>query len=347
MANKRQFSTQMSCINQRFIPNSEMASSTTTLVFVLLEHFSLLSFTTAIDCLVTANLVEKSKRFQYKTVSIGEQLVLSDVGINVSTDMTIDDFSLLDSINVIMICGGLRTDLTEHSILSNTIINSARRNVTLGGIWNGSLYLAQAGILDDASYALHPDNHAYAIEHFPQYTLSNETYVHHDNTLTSSGPSSTLDMMLSLISQITHSSIANAVREILSCDRTSLSKTELQLSHSLPASTPNEVKEAISLMSNNLDELLSVNDIAAYLNISRRKLERIFQTHVQASPSKYYLELRLTYARQLLYQSGDSISTIAASTGFRSTTHFSRCFKEFFGLAPVEMRRCLIKPSSV
>ena len=145
-------------------------------------------------------------------------------------------------------------------------------------------------------------------------------------------------MMLALVQKITSQPNSNAVREILSCDRGIPLNFKPQLQTCLPDSAPAIVKEANQLMVSNLDEPLHVEDIARYLKISRRKLERLFKTHIQTSPSKYYLELRLTYARQLLLQSEDSISAIAASTGFSSTTHFSRCFKEFFSVSPSVMR---------
>ncbi|MBU2897896.1 GlxA family transcriptional regulator [Vibrio hepatarius] len=334
----RTFSTPMRDTNQCFMPKKKLSSKQTSVLFVVLEHFSLMSFTCAVDCLVTSNLVEGENRFIFAIAGLEPVDVISDLGIAVTPDQTLSEIKTVDNIDILIICGGYRTNLTEHSHLSKLLALGFKRDVTLGGIWNGAIFLAQAGVLDGQQYALHPDNHAYAKERFPRCILSSSSYVNNGNILTSAGASSTLDLMLTLIQKITSQPNSNAVREILSCDR-GISTTVQPIIHTcLPDSVPAILKEASTLMTNNLDELLTIDDIARYLNISRRKLERLFKTHIQASPSKYYLELRLTYARQLLLQSEDSISTIAASTSFSSTTHFSRCFKEFFSVSPTAMR---------
>ncbi|WP_284193577.1 GlxA family transcriptional regulator [Vibrio zhanjiangensis] len=320
------------------MPKPKAAFEQTNVLFVVLEHFSLMSFTCAVDCLVTSNLVEGTKRFVFSTIGLKPDNVLSDIGIHITPDYILSDIKTLRDNDILIVCGGYRTNLMEHARLSKLISQGCKRNAILGGIWNGAVALCQAGVLEKKPYALHPDNHAYAKERFPSCILSSDSYVDSNNIVTSSGASSTLDMMLALVEKITSQANSNAVREILSCDRGMPVNSKPQLHTCLPDSAPAIVKEANLLMVSNLDEPLHVEDIARCLKISRRKLERLFKSHIQTSPSKYYLELRLTYARQLLLQSEDSISAIAASTGFSSTTHFSRCFKEFFSVSPSMMR---------
>jgi transcriptional regulator GlxA family with amidase domain len=55
-------------------------------------------------------------------------------------------------------------------------------------------------------------------------------------------------------------------------------------------------------------------------------------------PSKYYLELRLNRARQLLQQTSKSIVQIGLSCGFSSGPHFSSTYRSHFGITPREER---------
>nr|WP_315983903.1 helix-turn-helix domain-containing protein [Aliamphritea spongicola] len=59
---------------------------------------------------------------------------------------------------------------------------------------------------------------------------------------------------------------------------------------------------------------------------------------METSPSKYYLELRITQARRLLLQTSHSITDIALACGFVSSSHFSNCYKDYFGTAPTFAR---------
>jgi AraC-like DNA-binding protein len=55
-------------------------------------------------------------------------------------------------------------------------------------------------------------------------------------------------------------------------------------------------------MEANIEEPLSTDDIAGLVGISRRQLERLFKQYLGSLPSRYYLELRLQRARQLLLE---------------------------------------------
>ena len=72
-------------------------------------------------------------------------------------------------------------------------------------------------------------------------------------------------------------------------------------------------------MEANLEEPIDLDELAVYVNVSRRQLERLFQKYLHCSPSRYYLKLRLIRARQLLKQTSMSIIEVASVCGFVST----------------------------
>jgi len=72
--------------------------------------------------------------------------------------------------------------------------------------------------------------------------------------------------------------------------------------------------------------------------VSRRQLERLFQKYLHCSPSRYCLKLRLICARQLLKQTPMSIIEVASVRGFVSTPHFSKCYREYYGIPPRDER---------
>ena len=94
----------------------------------------------------------------------------------------------------------------------------------------------------------------------------------------------------------------------------------------------------MELMEQNTEEPLAAHEIAELVNLSRRQLERLFKRYVGNMPAKYYLELRLKKARQLLLTSSKSIIQIGLSCGFSSGPHFSSAYKTFFEITPREER---------
>lgn len=79
-----------------------------------------------------------------------------------------------------------------------------------------------------------------------------------------------------------------------------------------------------------------------YARLSRRSLsafKRDFFKIYQTTPGKWLQEKRLNHARLLLSGGGKSIGDAAFESGFESTSHFSRSFKEQFGISPSEVSR--------
>ncbi|WP_374428872.1 helix-turn-helix domain-containing protein, partial [Ideonella dechloratans] len=99
-----------------------------------------------------------------------------------------------------------------------------------------------------------------------------------------------------------------------------------------------KLAEAVALMEANLGEPLPTEEIARLVGVSRRQLERLFKQHLDALPSRWYLELRLDRARDMLRQTHQSILQIALSCGFASGPHFSNAYRARYGHTPREER---------
>lgn len=98
-------------------------------------------------------------------------------------------------------------------------------------------------------------------------------------------------------------------------------------------------EESLALMRNNLSEPLQAGELAAYLGITPKKLERLFRRFTGELPARFYRTLRLEQARALLHDSGLGIDEIGQRCGFSSASHFSRCFRDFSGHSPRQERK--------
>ena len=70
MSNTRVFSSVMQDINSLYLPSNERQVQSFKVAFVLLENFSMMSFTAAIDVLITANLVSGETLFEVSSYAL-------------------------------------------------------------------------------------------------------------------------------------------------------------------------------------------------------------------------------------------------------------------------------------
>ena len=337
---KRHFSKAMRSTNSAFLPAQESPNRPARVAFVLLEHFSLMAFTAAVDALVTANLVRSAPLFAFTTYGLDSLAVKSDLDIDIAAGGRLEQLQLTveDHLDILIVCGGFRCSLEQHQALNKKLREADKHRVILGGLWNGSIALAHAGLLEGKSCSLHPDNHAYMGEMFANVQVAKRTYSVEEYRATSAGAVSALEMMLELIVHFQGQDTVRAIREILSCDQVA-EHGEVELIHSTDEpSFPKPLCDLLQVMGANIEEPLTVEELATVSGVSRRRIERLFQTHLDTSPSRYYLELRITHARRLLLQSSEPIANIAVACGFVSSTHFSHCYKDYFGVSPSASR---------
>ena len=153
--------------------------------------------------------------------------------------------------------------------------------------------------------------------------------------ITCSGGTAALDMMLYLISRQHGEMLANQVSEQFIHDRIREphDHQRMELRTRIGVSHPKLII-AISQMEANLEEPISQTELASFSDISTRQMERLFRKYLNNTPTRYYLMLRLQRARGLLLQTSMSILSVALACGFVSASHFSKCYREYYGKTP-------------
>ena len=84
---------------------------------------------------------------------------------------------------------------------------------------------------------------------------------------------------------------------------------------------------------------LSIEDIIKTMNYSHCHIIRLFKKETGTTPSQYFLQIKLHYARSLLETTDLSVLDIASTVGFSSLGHFTKVFKNQFSLPPANYRK--------
>jgi transcriptional regulator GlxA family with amidase domain len=307
--------------------------------FLQLPNYSMVTFSSAVASLRGANYISKKTLYEWQVVSMDGNPVTASVGLQVSPTISINELNFTD-LEAVIVCGGTYIDRAYDKNTITFLRKVASAKIRLGSTCTGSYLLAAAGLLDGYKSTIHWENIASMREEFPNVLMTSNLFAIDRDRFTCSGGNSSLDMMLQFVSNHHGPELAAAVSEMFIMERirdhhdTQRIPLRLHLGNSQP-----KLIEAVALMESNLEETISLDDLAQYVGVSRRQLERLFQKHLKCVPSRYYLELRLNRARQLLLQTNLSIIDVSLACGFVSAPHFSKCYRDFFGIPPREERR--------
>ncbi len=301
-------------------------------LFVLIEEFSLVAFSNAIEPLRLANRIAKKKLYTWELASEHGQKVTCSNGISLDVESTIHDAT---KPNYIVLCTGENVrDYATKSLIS-WIRKEARSDTIIGAICTGTYILAKAGLLNDYKATIHWENKESLKEEFGNLTITESIYSINKKRFTSAGGTASLDLMLKFVSQDFNIDFAKSIADQMIHDsiRTETDQQLPSIPNRIGARNP-KILTAIKSMQNNIEEPLSPSTLAQTLGISIRQLERLFQRYFSKSPKRYYMALRLQKARNLLLQTDMNVLQIALACGFSSSSHFSKCYKSEFHVTP-------------
>ncbi len=98
------------------------------------------------------------------------------------------------------------------------------------------------------------------------------------------------------------------------------------------------IKEAISYIEQNFQNDISVETIAASCGLNRSYFGKIFHENMGKSPQEFLISYRMSKAAELLKLTGLSIADIGNAVGYPNQLHFSRAFKNVYGISPRQWR---------
>ena len=303
--------------------------------FLLLNNFTLISFSSAIEPLRLANHALKEKIYTWSTFSEKGETVLSSDGININVDFSINSEVALNKIDLLIVCGGLEIEKNYSKSIARFLRNVDSKEISLGAICTGSRILAMANLLNGYACSVHWDGLSTLSNLFPNINVRRNLFTIDRDRFTSSGGIAPFDMMLKIIRDRYDLTVSSAVAEQFISDRIRRGDDEqrIPLKH-LIGSLSVQLMSAVQLMEANIREPINQTDLAAYMGLSTRQLQRLFKQYLSCSPSRYYLQLRLQRAKNLLQQTSLSIIEVTAESGFISVSHFSKSYKIYFGYPP-------------
>ena len=314
-------------------------------VFLLLDNFTMLAFASAIEPLRIANRVAGTPIYSWALAGENGREAVCSNGASFRLDMGLED---IDRDDILLVCGGIDVQKSTTKAVLNWLRREARRGVTMGGLCTGAYALAKAGLLDGKKATIHWENQDGFLEEFEDVKLTKSVFVMDGNRWSTAGGTSSLDLILKVVAADHGEDLANTVADqlIYSTIRTDQDTQRLSIPTRIGVRHP-KLSQVIQMMEGNIEDPMSPADLAEEVGMSTRQLERLFRRYLNRSPKRYYMELRLQKARNLLMQTDMSVINVALACGFASPSHFSTCYRSHYNTTPYRERGTQGMPGGV
>ncbi|MEP1768254.1 MAG: GlxA family transcriptional regulator [Sulfitobacter sp.] len=305
-------------------------------VFVLLDNFSLLCFATAVESLRIANRMAGRTLYEWTVIGEGGERSACSAGSVFQLD---SDLSEMRRDDTVMVCSGIDVQAATTKRILSWLRRESRKGLVIGGLCTGAYTMAKAGLLDGRRATIHWENQDSFEEEFADVELTKSVFVVDRNRMTTAGGTSSIDLMLKLIAEDHTEDLANAVADqlIYNSIRTDQDTQRLSVPTRIGVRHP-KLSQVIQIMEANIEEPMSPSILAQDVGMSTRQLERLFRRYLNRSPKRYYMELRLQKARNLLMQTDMSVINVALACGFASPSHFSKCYRAHYNTTPYRER---------
>lgn len=305
--------------------------------YLLIDGFSMMAFVAATEPLRIANRVARQPLFRAHVISVDGASATGSNGMRLVADQGVADRVALPSLAV---CSGFLPQDTPPPSVARWLAELDRAGCIMGGLDTGCIWLAAAGLLDDARVTLHWESLPGFRERFPAVDTVESLYEIGARRFSCAGGTAAMDLTLEMMARSHGRALATAVSEQLIHDRarSADSGQRQPLAKRLGTHHPAVVRAA-ALMETHIEHPLAVPTIAKRVGVSARQLQRLFAVELSSTPKAWYLGQRLARARQLLVDTALTLTEIVIACGFSSQATFSRAYRSAYGRTPSAERR--------
>lgn len=210
----------------------------------------------------------------------------------------------------------------------------------IAAICSGAFVLAAAGLLDGRRATTHWMHAQELARRHPKVDVDPKVlYTEDEGIYTSAGTAAGIDLCLELVRADHGSNVVNALaRRLVTPPHREGGQSQYV---ELPALARDDTRLAplLEWARTQLDQPLTLDDLARRANLSKRTLARRFEEALEMPPLRWLQQERIRFAQRLLEATDLPIERVAANSGLGSAANLRRHFIRHVGLSPLGYRR--------
>lgn len=293
-------------------------------------------FTAANDMLLSAG---KKPIFQVQLAGLKKSVKLMNGLATIHPDKTIDEVTKTDLIIIPALSGDLKVALELNKKYIPWIVAQHAKGAEVASLCIGSFLLASTGLIDGKKCSSHWLTADLFREMFPQVELVDGSILSEENGVYSSGGANSYwTLLLYLLEKYTSRETAILASKFFAVDIDRDSQSKYMMFKGQRNHADEGVKAAQDYIEKNIDEKITIDELAERVAIGRRSFERRFKQATNNSVLEYIQRVKIEAAKRSLETSRKNVNEVMVDVGYTDTKAFRDLFKKITGLTPIEYR---------
>ena len=314
------------------------------IALILYDHMLATSVSLPVEMLRAAEAIafqknRQSPRLSIQMVSEQKQPVTTRSLIKLLPDTNVEKARTPDYAFIPSLWRNPRPSIAKQPKLIQWLEEIWQHGASLIGSGTGVCFMAESGLLNN-----HPaTTHWHYVEQFkrdyPNVELKPDFFItQSDRIYCAASLNALADIVVHIIEKVYGKTAAQHVQRNFSHEIRKPYEEQRYLEGGVDRHSDEIIIQVQFWMQTNLSSTLSLQDVAKQFGISQRTLTRRFKNANGINATKYWQQLKISAAKDLLASSNLSIQEISYQVGYQDQSNFTKLFKNELGTTPREYR---------
>ncbi|MCB0496953.1 MAG: helix-turn-helix domain-containing protein [Cyclobacteriaceae bacterium] len=277
--------------------------------------------------------------FQVELVGLSKDIHLNGGLYTVHTNRLLKDIDKTDLVILPALFGDMEQAIEANKEAIPWIVEQYNKGAEVASLCVGAFLLASTGLLNGRKCSTHWGFIDAFRGMFPEVDVQDGSIVTEEQRIYSSGGANSYwNLLLHLVEKYTDRETAILTSKFFAIDINRQSQSPFTLFKGQKAHADEEVRKAQEYIETNVEEKLTVDELAEKVAVGRRSLERRFKKATNNSVLEYIQRVKMEAAKRSFETSRKNVNEVMFDVGYSDTKAFRTTFKKITGLTPLEYR---------
>ena len=281
----------------------------------------------------------KPPLFDVELVGIKKEVKLNNGMFSVHTDRQLKEVTKTDLVFIPALSGDMAAAIAKNKAAVPWIVEQYNNGAEVASLCVGAFLLASTGLLNGKKCSTHWGFQNEFREMYPDVEVVEGSIVTEEKRIYSSGGANSYwNLLLYLVEKYTDRETAILASKYFAVDIDRESQAAFAMFKGQKGHNDKEILISQEFIEKNIDEKISIDDLAKVSTTGRRTFERRFKKATGNSVMEYIHRVKIEAAKRQFESSRKNINEVMYDVGYTDTKSFRNTFKKFTGLTPIEYR---------